>query len=101
MTTKAELKKVCQEALELSKPVAATAGTLAEAINKVGWDVRRDAIKRTLEKMVADGEAMVEYWPVMRNGYRVPKAVHYYAPRAPEEAVAADSFARFDDEVPF
>lgn len=79
-----------EKALELSKPVAATAGAITRAINNAGCDVRRDTVKRTLEKMVADGEAMVEYWPVTRNGFLVSKAAHYYAPV--DEAL---------DEIPF
>lgn len=97
--TEAELKKVVEETLNLSKPVAATAGDITKVINKAGWEVTRDSVKRTLEKMVSAGEAMIEYWPVVRNGYKVPKAAHYYAPRAPEEAIAACDPS--DDEVPF
>lgn len=55
-----------------------TAGEVTLALESRGADVRRSAVKRHLDRLVAAGEALLERRDVTRNGHLVHGAAHYY-----------------------
>lgn len=80
--TKEEVGQLALKVLRLSVPMSLTAGEVATAIQKAGDpQVTRDAVKRALEFLLRRGEAMCETKTVVRNGFTVQNAAHYYAPR--------------------
>lgn len=80
--TKEEVGQLALKVLRLGAPMSLTAGEVATAIQAAGDpQVTRDAVKRALEAMLRRGEVMCETKAVVRNGFTVPNAAHYYAPR--------------------
>ncbi len=79
--TFAELGEELEKALDQINPSALTAGQITTLLNNAGVPVTRDSVKRHLDRMVKAGAARIEYWPVIRNGFRVPKAAHYFSPK--------------------
>ena len=92
--THAEIRQLAKEALNLGAPVSFTIGEVQSAVAKAaGQQIGRTAVENALKSLVAAGEALVEHKPVMRNGYEVPNARHFYAPRPKLTAADCDPFA--------
>lgn len=79
--TQAQLREALVKALDMANPSAMTAGQWTTLLNNAGMPVTRTSVKRHLDEMVEVGAARIEYWPVTRNEFRIPRAAHYFSPK--------------------